>query len=55
MSEFLTIRLSSRAEQPVQWLVWSPQQNEVIASGQLDNISLLDEIADYAAQRTVYA
>ncbi|MGF1686961.1 type II secretion system protein GspL [Photobacterium japonica] len=55
MSEFLTIRLSSRAEQPVQWLVWSPQQHEVIASGQLDNISLLGEIADYAAQRTVYA
>ena len=55
MSEFLTIRLSSRAEQPVQWLVWSPQQKEVIASGQLDAISQLNEIADYASQRVVYA
>ncbi|MGR5144082.1 type II secretion system protein GspL [Photobacterium sp. DNB23_23_1] len=55
MSEFLTIRLSSRADQPVQWLVWSPQQKEVIASGQLDAISQLSEIADYASQRVVYA
>lgn len=55
MSEILTIRLSSRAEQPVQWLVWSPQQHEVIASGQLADISQLGEIAEYATQRTVYA
>ncbi|MGF1725849.1 type II secretion system protein GspL [Photobacterium nomapromontoriensis] len=55
MSEFLTIRLNSRADQPVQWLVWSPQQQEVIASGQLQDISQLEEIADYAAQRAVYA
>ncbi|WEM42176.1 type II secretion system protein GspL [Photobacterium sp. DA100] len=55
MSEFLTIRLGSRAEQPVQWLVWSPQQKEVIASGQLDTLSQLGEIADYANQRVVYA
>lgn len=55
MSEFLTIRLSSRADQPLQWLVWSPQQKEVIASGQLDAISQLNEIADYASQRIVYA
>ncbi|MGF1700999.1 type II secretion system protein GspL [Photobacterium makurazakiensis] len=54
MSEFLTIRLSSRAEQPVQWLVWSPQQQEVIASGQLASIAQLDDIADYATQRAVY-
>ena len=54
MSEFLTIRLSSRADQPVQWLVWSPQQKEVIASGQLEAISQLSEIADYASQRVVY-
>ncbi|WP_299019975.1 type II secretion system protein GspL [uncultured Photobacterium sp.] len=55
MSEFLTIRLSSRPEQPVQWLVWSPQQKEVIASGQLADLSQLDELADYAAQRPVFA
>ncbi|WP_245905519.1 type II secretion system protein GspL [Photobacterium lipolyticum] len=55
MSEFLTIRLSSRREQPVQWLVWSPQQNEVIASGQLAGMTQLNELAEYAAQRPVIA
>ncbi|WP_240478246.1 type II secretion system protein GspL [Photobacterium aquae] len=55
MSEFLTIRLSSRADAPVQWLVWSPQQHEVIASGQLPDLSQLADIADYAMTRPVYA
>ncbi|MCW8331058.1 type II secretion system protein GspL [Photobacterium sp. SDRW27] len=55
MSEFLTIRLSSRPNQPVQWLVWSPQQKEVIASGQLADLTQLDELAEYAAQRPVFA
>lgn len=55
MSEFLTIRLSSRPNQPVQWLVWSPQQKEVIASGQLADLTQLNELAEYAAQRPVFA
>ena len=55
MSEFLTIRLSSRPNQPVQWLVWSPQQNEIIASGQLADMTQLNELAEYAAQRPVVA
>lgn len=55
MSEFLTIRLSSRPNQPVQWLVWSPQQKEVIASGQLADLTQLGELAKYAAQRPVFA
>ncbi|WP_245823638.1 type II secretion system protein GspL [Photobacterium proteolyticum] len=55
MSEFLTIRLSSRPEQPVQWLVWSPQQKEVIASGQLTDLGQLNELTEYAAQRQVFA
>lgn len=55
MSEFLTIRLSSRPEQPVQWLVWSPQQKEVIASGQLASLAQLNELTEYAAQRPVFA
>ncbi|MGR5149001.1 type II secretion system protein GspL [Photobacterium alginatilyticum] len=55
MSEFLTIRLSSRPEQPVQWLVWSPQQKEVIASGQLADLGQLNELTEYAAQRQVFA
>ncbi|PSX06755.1 type II secretion system protein GspL [Photobacterium angustum] len=54
VSEFLTIRLSSRPEVPVQWLVWSPQQNEVIASGQLADITQLDQLVEYAGTRPVY-
>ncbi|WP_238029465.1 MULTISPECIES: type II secretion system protein GspL [unclassified Photobacterium] len=54
MSEFLTIRLSSRPEVSVQWLVWSPQQNEVIASGQLADITQLDQLVEYAGSRPVY-
>ena len=54
MSEFLTIRLSSRLETPLQWLVWSPLQNEVIASGQLADINQLNELAEYAVARPVY-
>ncbi|KDM92165.1 type II secretion system protein GspL [Photobacterium galatheae] len=54
MSEFLTIRLSSRPAGPVHWLVWSPQQQEVIASGELADCSQLSELADYGANRPVY-
>ncbi|WP_232321885.1 type II secretion system protein GspL [Photobacterium jeanii] len=55
MSELLTIRLSSRPDQPVHWLVWSSEQNEVIASGQLNDMTQLDELTEYAAQRPVVA
>ena len=55
MSEFLTIRLSSQSTSPVQWLVWSPTEREVIASGQLPDSSHLGDLTEYAAQRPVYA
>ncbi len=51
MSEFLTVRLSSRIEEPVHWMVWSKGQQEVIASGTLADLSQLSEIQDYAKQR----
>ncbi|MDO6707483.1 type II secretion system protein GspL [Photobacterium sp. 1_MG-2023] len=54
MSEFLTIRLSSRPAGPVHWLVWSLQQQEVIASGELADSSQLGELAEYGANRPVY-
>lgn len=38
----------------MQWLVWSPLQNEVIASGQLVDINHLGELAKYALARPVY-
>ncbi|BCL68206.1 type II secretion system protein L [Vibrio nigripulchritudo] len=51
MSEFLTVRISSQADAPIQWLVWSPGQQEVIASGELSHRNQLGEIASYAHQR----
>ena len=55
MSEFLTVRLSSEPQSPVQWLVWSTSQQEVIASGELASWQQLDELTPYAEKRTCIA
>ncbi|PTO96182.1 type II secretion system protein GspL [Vibrio sp. 10N.286.48.B8] len=55
MSEFLTVRLSSEPQSPVQWLVWSTSQQEVIASGELSSWELLDELTPYAEKRSCIA
>ncbi|MDE1235575.1 type II secretion system protein GspL [Vibrio aestuarianus] len=52
MSEFLTVRLSSQQDAEIPWLVWSSQQQEVIASGKISGWEQLSELATYAAQRT---
>ncbi|MDG3086860.1 type II secretion system protein GspL [Vibrio hannami] len=52
MSEFLTVRLSRQEEKPIGWLVWSTSQNEIIASGELSDREQLEELTDYAQQRT---
>lgn len=51
MSEFLTVRLNSQACEPIQWLVWSVSQQEVIASGELQSAEQLGELSEYAKQR----
>ncbi|MEZ8244001.1 type II secretion system protein GspL [Vibrio splendidus] len=55
MSEFLTVRLSSEPQSPVQWLVWSTSQQEVIASGELSSWDQLDELTPYAEKRSCIA
>ncbi len=55
MSEFLTVRLSSEPQSPVQWLVWSTSQQEVIASGELPSWDQLDELTPYAEKRSCIA
>ncbi|YCO03538.1 type II secretion system protein GspL [Vibrio sp. VNB-15] len=55
MSEFLTVRLSSEQQSTIPWLVWSTQQQDVIASGELAGWEHLDELASYADQRQVIA
>ena len=54
MSEFLTVRLSSDKNAKIQWLVWSTTQNEVIASGELNNWDSVSDLSDYATQRQVF-
>lgn len=51
MSEFLTVRLSSQKEATIPWLVWSTDQQAVIASGEIAGLDQLEDLAPYAAQR----
>nr|WP_216610892.1 type II secretion system protein GspL [Vibrio sp. 070316B] len=55
VSEFLTVRLSSEPQSPVQWLVWSTSQQEVIASGELSSWDQLGELTPYAEKRSCIA
>ncbi|MDF4356480.1 type II secretion system protein GspL, partial [Vibrio parahaemolyticus] len=55
MSEFLTVRLSSEQQSTIPWVVWSTEQQEVIASGELAGWEHLDELVSYAGQRQVIA
>ena len=53
MNEFLLIRLGSRHQDAVYWLVWSSVQQAVIASGQLSNAAQLSELTERAGHRPV--
>ncbi|WP_102396104.1 type II secretion system protein GspL [Enterovibrio norvegicus] len=52
MSEILTIRLNSDPQEAIPWLVWSPSQQDVIASGEAENLA---QLAEYAKDRDVMA
>lgn len=53
MNEFLLVRLGSRHQDAVYWLVWSSAQQAVIASGQLSNAAQLSELTERAGNRPV--
>ena len=55
MSEHLIIRLNSQPSDPIQWIVWSPENEEVIASGELNSAEELSSLSQYSDQRTVSA
>ncbi|MBJ3881087.1 hypothetical protein JGD21_25285, partial [Salmonella enterica subsp. enterica serovar Typhimurium] len=55
MIEFLTVRLSSEQQSTIPWVVWSTDQQEVIASGEIAGWEHLDELVSYAGQRQVVA
>ncbi|MGV2705507.1 UNVERIFIED_CONTAM: GspL family type II secretion system protein ExeL [Aeromonas salmonicida] len=53
MSESLVIRLGTNAQQPVEWLVWSAKEEEIIASGTLVSAHALGELRERAGGRPV--
>jgi len=53
LSEKLILRLSSQSHSSIPWLVWETTNNEVIASGELEQQSELSHLADYANGRQV--
>ena len=53
MTERLIIRLASEASQKNHWLIWSDSENEIIASGDVDNAEQLNLLTEKAQQRAV--
>ncbi|GAA0854928.1 type II secretion system protein GspL [Aliiglaciecola litoralis] len=53
--ENLVIRLGSTTNDPVHWLVWSGHEQEIIASGVLENAEQLSSLSQRAGQRPITA
>jgi len=51
--EQLVVRLGSNQEEPVHWLVWSGEQQEIIASGALPSAVELHTLKERAGKRPV--
>ncbi|MFD2165436.1 type II secretion system protein GspL [Thalassotalea euphylliae] len=55
MQEVLYIRLASQATETMPWLIWSPGQQEIIASGEITGAEALSELAEKAQTRQTIA
>lgn len=53
MAEILYIRLGSKVQDEISWLIFSTSEQEIIASGELTNAEQLGELTEKARQRTV--
>jgi general secretion pathway protein L len=53
VSERLFIRLGSNINEPCAWLVWSEQEQEIIASGELADARALSTLSERAGNRAV--
>ncbi|MEP0356128.1 type II secretion system protein GspL [Paraglaciecola sp.] len=53
--EQLVVRLGASSQESIHWLVWSSQQNEIIASGELPSAEHLATLADRAGGRPICA
>lgn len=55
MTEQLIVRLGATPQEPVQWLVWSNTEQDIIASGEFADASQLSSLKDRAGSRPVTA
>lgn len=53
--EQLVVRLGTSPDEAIHWIVWSSQQNEIIASGELPDAEQLSTLADRAGRRPICA
>lgn len=53
--EQLVVRLGSTASEQIHWLVWSNLEEEIIASGELQDASMLASLSERAGQRPIVA
>ncbi|WP_299072127.1 type II secretion system protein GspL [uncultured Paraglaciecola sp.] len=53
--EQLVVRLGANADEAIHWIVWSSQQDEIIASGELPDAKQLVTLADRAGGRPICA
>ena len=53
--EQLVVRLGANPNESIHWIVWSSQQNEIIASGELPDATQLATLADRAGRRAISA
>lgn len=53
MVENLLIRLGSRVEDAINWMIWSESEQHIIASGELANANELTQLTDKSASRHV--
>jgi general secretion pathway protein L len=53
--EQLVVRLGANPDESIHWIVWSSQQNEIIASGELPDTTQLATLADRAGGRSICA
>ncbi len=53
--EQLVVRLGATPEQPIHWMVWSSQEDEIIASGELPDAEHLSSLAERAGRRAICA
>ncbi|NOU51875.1 type II secretion system protein GspL [Pseudoalteromonas sp. JBTF-M23] len=53
MTEKLVIRVDQSHQKPIHWLVFSSADEQIIASGELDNAEQLEQLSEKAASREV--